>query len=288
VTPPPASDSAGWAASAYVSVDMEGCASLVHWDEVRPSAELAYRRSCELMTDETNAVIDGIAAAGAGRVVVNDSHSTMRNLLPERLRASATLVSGTIKSNYMLEGIDPDFSAAFFVGYHGAIGDQHAAMGHTYSPRSIYECRLNGEPVGELTINAALAGHYGVPVVLVSGDRTTIDEARRRLPWVVGVETKSSISYYAALGPSPANVRRDLETGAREAMRNRNRARPFTLRAPITMELDTQTTAHADVFEFVPGAERRGARTIAYQGDDFAAVYRALVAMLYLGAAVPA
>lgn len=267
---------------------MEGCATLVHWDEVRPSQDPAYRRACEIMTDETNAVIDGIAAAGVGRIVVNDSHSSMRNIIGERLRPSATLVSGRTKPRYMLEGIGPEFDAAFFVGYHGAIGDRCAVMGHTYSPRTIYECRLNSVPVGEAAINAALAGHYGVPVVFVSGDRTTVAQTKKLLPWAVGIETKASISYYAAENNSPERVRHALLEGAREAMRTSSSARPYVLQPPILLEIDTTSTAHADVIELIPGCARTAARTIAYSGSDFASVYRALVAMLSIGSTVAA
>jgi len=276
------------APSAYLSVDMEGCATLVHWDEVRPSPSREYHRACAIMTDETNAVIDGIVAGGGRRVVVNDSHSRMRNLIAERLREPATLLTGTSKPQFMLEGIDSDFDAAFFVGYHGGVGDRDAVLGHTYSPHIIYECRLNGEPVDELAINAALAGHYGVPVVFVSGDRTTIESARRRLPWVTCVVTKQSLSSYAALSESPSRTRTLLAAGAQQALRECGRAEPYRLRAPIAMEIDTRLTAHADVVELVPGCERRGPRTLRFVADEMPAIYRALVASIYLGSAVAA
>ena len=123
--------------------------------------------------------------AAPRRVIVNDSHSTMRNLLIEELDPRATVVSGRVKRDFMLQGLSEECAAAFFIGYHGAIGDACAVMGHTYSPRVIYECRLNGEPVSELPINAAFAGHFGVPVALVSADATTLAEAARVLPWAL-------------------------------------------------------------------------------------------------------
>lgn len=272
-------------AAAYLSVDMEGCATLVHWDEVRPSAEAAYRRACEIMTDEVNAVIDGLVATGVERIVVNDSHSKMRNVIADRLRPAASVVNGAFKPGYMLEGMTPDFDLACFIGYHGAIGDERAVMGHTYSPRVIHECRLGGEPVGELAINAALAGHYGVPVMLVSGDQTTIADAKRTLPWAIGVQTKESISYYSALGLSPARVREQLADGARRAVSAVDQARPLKLRPPLAMEIDTCTTAHADVCELIPSCRRLGARTIEFRADEFPTIYRALVAAIYIGVA---
>lgn len=271
--------------SLFVSVDMEGCATIVHWDEVRPSDDPAYHRARAIMTGEVNAVLAGAFDAGIARAIVNDSHSVMRNLIATQLDSRATIVAGRLKPHFMLEGIDSGCDAAFFVGYHGAIGDASAVMGHTYSPRVIFECRLNGEPVGELTINAALAGHFGVPIALVSGDQTTLEEAKRTLPWAVTVEAKSSINYFAADGRSPAAVNAALQSGAAEAVARASKMQPFKFLPPITMEIDTLRTSQADALELIPGMRRAGARCVAFVADDFAATYRALMAVIYLGAA---
>jgi len=273
------------AASVFVSVDMEGCATLVDWDEVRPSADAAYQRARRLMTAEVNAVLDGAYGAGAARAVVNDSHSTMRNLIAGDVDARAKIVSGRLKPHFMLQGVDRGVDLAFFIGYHGAIGDARAVMGHTYSPRVIFECRINGEAVGETTINAALAGHFGVSIALVSGDQTTLEEVSRNLPWAIGVETKSSIGYFSAEGLSPDVVCDALRAGAAQAMRRAADMRPFVVPAPIVMEVDTIRSSQADLLELVPGMRRTGGRTIAYAADDFTQIYRALMAVIYLGAA---
>src|SRR5213595_776288 len=119
-------------------------------------------------------------AAGATRVVVNDSHWFMRNLLAEELHQAAELLSGDPKPRSMVEGIDSGFDAALFIGYHARAGTPHAVLDHTYADR-IHEVRLNGRPVGELGINAALAGVSGVPVALVSGDAALAAEAKELL-----------------------------------------------------------------------------------------------------------
>lgn len=270
--------------SIFASVDLEGCATLVHWDEVRPSADAAYQRARKLMTSETDAVLRGAFMGGASRAIVNDSHSVMRNLLLDELDPRIEVVSGRLKPQFMLQGIE-GCDAAFFVGYHGAIGDADAVMGHTYSPRIIFECRLNGEPVGETTINAALAGRFGVPVALVSGDRTTLLEVRRNLPWAVMVETKASVGYFAAEGSSPAVVCAALEEAGADAVRRLPEMKPFVLAPTVEMEIDTQRTSQADMIELVPGMRRTAARSVAYRADDFAEIYRALMAVIYMGAA---
>jgi D-amino peptidase len=275
----------------FVSADMEGCATIVHWDEVRPGAAPPYERARRIMAAEVNAALEGALGAGARTAVVNDAHSAMRNLVVEGLDPRARLVSGRVKPLYMLQGIEADRDAlAFFIGYHGAVGDRDAVMGHTYSPRVIFECRLSGKGrapivVGELTINAALAGHYGVPVALVSGDRTTLCEAERAVPWAMRVETKRSLSYYAAECLSPQRVQEALRAAGAEAVQHRPRMELFALRAPITLAIDTMTTAQSDALDGLPGFSRCAARTVAYSAHDMASVYRALVSIIHLGAA---
>lgn len=270
----------------FISADMEGCASLVHWDEVQPGASDAYQRARALVAAEVNAAIAGALGAGARDAVVNDAHSAMRNLVYDAVDSRARVVTGRGKPLYMLEGIQTGAPAiAFFVGYHGAIGDRNAVMGHTYSPRVIFECRLAGQVVGELTINAALAGHYRVPVGLVSGDSTTLAEAQRNIPWAVRVETKRSLSYYAADCLSPKAVQEATRSGGADAVRRSGEMRLFTLQPPIVLEIDTLKTAQADALDGLRGFTRTGPRTIAYSGNDMPDVYRALISIIHLGAA---
>lgn len=273
----------------FISADMEGCATIVHWDEVRPGDRPEYQRACRIFTDEVNAVALGAFEGGAQRVVVNDAHSFMRNLIPDRLDPRIEVISGRFKPHYMLQGLSAgEFSAAFFLGYHGAIGDGAAVMGHTYSPRVIFEMRLNGEVVGELSINAALAGYFGVPVTLVSGDATTLAEARRNIPWAQSVHTKESMSYYAAECLSPQMVCDRLHKAGKLAASGQTGAQLYRLMAPISLELDTRWTSQADAMEWAPGFERIADRTIRYTADDMLDVYRAMMAAIYLGVAAEA
>ena len=273
-------------ASVFISADIEGCATLVHWDEVTPGPSAAYARAGRIMTGEVNAAIEGALAAGARGVVVNDAHSSMRNLAGRDLDPRARLVSGRVKPLYMLEGIGSDGpELAFFVGYHGAIGDRDAVMGHTYSPRVIFECRLNGLVVGELTINAALAANFGVPVALVSGDATTLVEAERNIPWALQVQTKVSMSYFAAECRSPQAVRDALREAAAEAVRSRDRMRLYELARPIVLEIDKMTTSQAGAISRAAGFERTAARTVSFTTGDMAEAYNALVTLIAVGAA---
>jgi D-amino peptidase len=129
-----------------------------------------------------NPAIDGAVEAGATHVLVNDAHRTMYNLRPGELHHHASYLSGRHKPLYMMEGLDATFDAVFMVAYHGGIGAEHAILSHTYNPAAVWGARLNGVAVGESALNALVALHHRVPVVLITGDAATAEEARPFLP----------------------------------------------------------------------------------------------------------
>ena len=267
----------------YISVDMEGVAGVVHEDQtdpIDPRHAGEYNRFRRLMTGEANAAIEGALAAGAERVLVNDSHWLMMNLLAEELHPAAELLSGGPKMRSMVEGIKLGFDAALFIGYHARAGTGHAIIDHTYTDR-IHEARLNGQPVGELAINAALAGTYGVPVVMVSGDQALAAEAREVLgPSVEPVIVKHAVGRFAARSVAPSEARRLIREGAVEALRRPHV--PLRLPPPIRLEAEFRATQMADMAELVPGSVRTAGRTVAYEHDDFREVFRAWRAMYNL------
>ncbi len=160
----------------FISADMEGISGVTHAEHVLRDGK-EHERARKLMTGEVNAAVEGALEAGAAKVVVNDSHGTMRNILPEDLHEEAELVTGAPKPLFMMEGLDSSFKAVFFVGYHGMRGSYPSILEHTYSSRVVYDFCVNDKILGETGINAAIAGYYDVPVVLVTGDRKLTEEA---------------------------------------------------------------------------------------------------------------
>ena len=260
----------------YISVDMEGIAGIVHEDQTNPvDARCAaeYARGRALMTAEANAAVEGALAAGAELALVNDSHWDMRNLLAEQLHPAAELLSGGPKRLSMLEGIETGFEAALFIGYHAKAGTARAVLDHTMTD-VIRDARLNGRSMGELGMNAALAGSFGVPVALVSGDRATADEARDVLgPDVGTVVVKDAVSRHAARSVAPEVARRRICEGVFEALRRPHH--PFVPPTPSTIEVDFTFSHQADYAELAPGSVRRGPVTVAYTHPDFHELFRA-------------
>ena len=267
----------------YISVDMEGIAGVVHesqTDPTDPACAAEYGRFRRLMTAEANAAVEGAVAAGATRVLVNDSHWFMRNLLAEELHQAAELVAGDPKPRSMVQGIEGGFDAALFIGYHARAGTHHAILDHTYADR-IYEVRLNGTPVGELGLNAALAGVHGVPVALVSGDSALAAEAKDLLGDAVStVVVKQAVSRHAARSVAPGVACRMIRDEVTRALKRKHP--PFVLPAPIALEVDFAQTIHADMAELCPGASRSAGRTVAFSHDDYREVFRVWRVLLNL------
>jgi D-amino peptidase len=269
----------------YLSTDMEGVAGVTSWDQVdarTPHPEYAiYRRYYTL---EVAAAIEGARRAGAREVLVNDSHGPMRNLLFDDLPHDIRVIFGNRKPYSMVQDADASFGGAFFIGYHGAIGDADAVLCHTYTPSVIYELRLNGVRCSEATINAALLGTHGVPLLMVTGDRTTVEGVQAQMPWVHGVIVKESIGNFSADSISPAAAQQLIAEGAAIALANAAQAKPLRLEPPIEMRVTFAKTEQADYVAMVPGFERTSPREIRFVDDDMRTIFKAFVATFRLGA----
>ncbi len=268
----------------YISCDMEGVAGVCSWEQVdarnHPPDYFIYQQH---MTDEVAAAVQGARSAGAQHVTINDSHGPMRNMLFDRLPSDVRVIFGNRKPLSMVEGMNSGYAGVFFTGYHGAIGDADAVLAHTYTPGVIYNARINGVTCSEATINAGLAGFYGVPVLLVTGDRVTIESAKAQMPWVEGVIVKESIGYYSTDSVSPARAQAMIRDGAARAIRNAANAKPYVFEPPITLEIDLGRVEQADFVEMIPGFVRTGSRSVQFVHEDYPTVFRAFVAAFRLG-----
>jgi D-amino peptidase len=272
-----------------ISADMEGTVGVVSWVHVTPpeaaggdiSNQTEYERARLRMTREVNAAIEGALAGGADEVIVNDSHDGMRNLIPEELHPASQYISGNDKVLGMMEGVDLDgIGAVFYTGYHAKAGTPAAPLAHTWSG-FLNDVRLNGLSTGEFGINAAIAGYYGVPVTLVTGDEKAVAQTQALLgEQVVGVAVKQGISTFSARHLHPTVANELIRAAAEQATRNASSARPYVLPADVTVELDFEHQARADQAELARGVERVGERTISFQavdGLDFCRQFRTVM-----------
>jgi D-amino peptidase len=265
----------------FISSDIEGAAGIVDWEQVRgPGAE--YELGRRLLTDEVNAAIDGAVEAGASHLLVNDAHRTMYNLRPGDLHHHASYLSGRHKPLYMMEGLDATFDAIFMVAYHGAIGAEHAILSHTYNPAAVWEVRLNGIVVGESALNALVALKHRVPVVLITGDEATAEEARPFLPEIEAVVVKRSITRFAAESLHPDRACELIRAGATRALARASTAAPPAIDLPATLEVTFLTADMAEMATWIRGVQRAGPRGVAISDDDPLRLFRTFVTIIAL------
>jgi D-amino peptidase len=270
----------------YISIDLEGVAGIVSREQVIPAETSAYRQACRLMTEEANAAVRASVDAGATRIVVNDSHARMLNIDPELLDPRAECSVGFPKPFYMMAGIGPRFDAVMFLGYHGGAGSAPAILDHTYSSRVFRAVRLNGVRQTETTLNAAMAGHHGVPVAMVSGDEATCAEARAALgPDLPTVATKAAFGNQSAYSLHPSVARERIASAAREGLQRvaAGHLPPYVVEPPYVLECDVHTTLAADYASTIPGVERPAGRTLRFAHEDYPTVFRAWLSMAMLG-----
>jgi len=270
----------------YISVDMEGIAGVAAAKQVQPDQK-EYERFRRLMTQEANAAVEGALAGGAREVVVSDGHGPMTNILVEELHQDARLLSGSNRLLCQMEGIDQTFAAVFFIGYHQREGGGDGILNHTLLGRIVQEVRLNGEPADEAAINGGLAGVFGVPVALVSGDTAVCAEAERRLRGVLVAPVKEGLDRYAGLSVTPQKAQALIRERAHEAVAavRAGRMNPYRVPLPVTFEVDFKRTAPGRMATLFPGVERRGPRTIAITDNDYVRAFKLFWGCLIVGMA---
>jgi D-amino peptidase len=269
----------------YISVDMEGCAGIVHVDQTRRTGH-DYGLARRWMTGEANAAALGAFEAGAERVVINDSHGDMRNLLLDELDPRVEVVSGSLKHGSMVEGIGGGFECALFVGYHAGAGTARGVLDHTYFGRVVHRVHVNGRHFNEAGLNALVAGAAGVPVVLVTGDSVTCEQSRALVPGVQTVAVKEGLSRYAARSLVPTEACRRIRAAAAEAVAGAGSAVALSPPGPFALQVELHDAGMADAAMLLPGADRHGACTVGYRADDPDTMLRALQTITILADSV--
>jgi len=266
----------------FISVDMEGIWGVVHGSQTSSEGS-DYNQARKWMADDVNAVVAGLFDAGASEVVVNDSHGSMRNIVADALDPRASLISGTPKPLSMMQGIDESFDACVFVGYHARAGTAMAVLDHTISGSVVRSIRLNGEETPELGLNAAIAGYFKVPVIMLTGDTETCAQAKSILgEKLVTVAVKEAQGRYAAKNLPLDEARKRLRDGAREALQKRGQIKALRLSPPFKFQLEVNTSGQAELPSLIYLVERKGPRTLEFYADDYLTGFKLLRAVIAL------
>ncbi len=271
----------------YISADMEGVVGAVTGEQLGPSG-FEYERFRWLMTDEVNAAIEAARAAGATEIVISDSHGNGQNLLLERLPKDVTVVRSWPRPLMMMEGIDDSFDAAIFIGYHSGTTNPAGVRAHTLSSARLADVRLNGISVPEAGINAAIAGHFGVPVIMISGDDAIIEEAGALLGDIEGAVVKWASGFHSARTLMPEAANDLIREKVRRAIGRISDFKPYRLDTPITLDVRFKNYRPSEVLSYLPIVERTDAHSIRFVGKDMVEVSKFLEFMLtYDGSLAP-
>jgi D-amino peptidase len=269
----------------FVSVEMEGVSGVTAPEDLLPW-QSGYEAARALMTREANAAIAGAFDGGADEVLVNDSHDLMRNLLVEEIDRRVRVIRGYHKPQGMMAGLDASYGAVFLVGYHSRAGTHAGVLNHTFMGKEIHDVLLNGEPAGEARLNAALAGVFGVPVALVSGDRAVCEEAEGILGPVETVVVKDGVDKYTASLLHPDVARQHLREGAARALSRLDEFRPYVVEPPYVLGVTWNSTTIAATCSLIPGVRLVGARQNEFITDDFVQAMGLIYVMIYVATAV--
>ncbi len=259
----------------YISVDMEGIGSMVCPDQMRFRKMDEERRL--RATKEVNSVIEGLLKGGVEEILVNDSHPPSLNLIPDMLNKAARLIRGSLRLRGTLEGIDSSYDGLILVGLHAKSGTSGGILNHTWI-HSIYDLRVNGKSIGEIGINTLYSGEYGVPVLMVAGDKAACDEAESLIPGVRTVATKYGVSRYAGITLHPDIVCSKLADESYKLTGNNIKIEPMCCKRPVNLEIDFVNTAEAEIAAIFPEIKQTGDRTVSYKADNFVDAHHAFMA----------
>jgi D-amino peptidase len=274
----------------FISADMEGSGGVASPNALAPERWMwEWGAARRWMTSEVNAAAEAAFAAGYGEVVVSDSHGNSHNIDPDLLPDNVLLVRGWPRPLLHMQGCDDaEVDACAFIGYHAGATTQDSILAHTYSGAAFRWIKLNDEYCSEGYMNAALAGEFGKPVVFVSGDDQTLDDAKRYAPEAVSFASKKAIGVRSQSSLPPLQVSRYLKSAVEKALSSRA-SRPLILPAPYHLHIEMTTQAAAEMLAYLPTVERKDAYGVTVTFNKISAAMRFIAcAMLYSPTGVPA
>lgn len=250
-----------------ISVDMEGVVGTVTGDQLGPSG-FEYGRFREFMTREALAAVTAARAAGATDVIVADAHGNGENLLIEQFPREVRVIRSWPRQLGMVAGVDQDVDAVMFIGYHASTNNTAGVRAHTFSSATLTRVALNGTVVTEGSWAAAIAGHFNVPVIMMSGDDAAIAEVRAAVGDIEAAETKRTLGFHSAMTITPQASYELIEARVKAAMARRQSFKPYTVSTPVTVDVSFKNYLPAEVLAYLPGFERTDAHSIRFRARD--------------------
>ena len=246
---------------------MEGVVGAVSGDQLGPSA-FEYQRFREFMTQEANAAIEAAFEAGATEVVISDSHGNAQNLLIEKLPKNVQLVRGFPRPLMMMQGIDETFNGVIFLGYHSSTNNQQGVRAHTFSSARLTDVRLNNVSMSEGSFNAAIAGHYNVPVIMVSGDDAAVGEVSTILGGVEGAVVKWNYGFHSAKTMMPDAAYFLIREKVKKAIGRIKDFKPYKPKSPLQLDIRFKSYRPSELLSYLSIVERIDSHAVRFIGKD--------------------
>lgn len=251
----------------YISADMEGVVGAVSGEQLGPSG-FEYQRFREFMTQEVNAAVDAAFEAGATEVTVSDSHGNAQNLLIEKLPKNVFVVRGFPRPLMMMQGLDETFDGAIFLGYHSSTTNPSGVRAHTFSSARLADVRLNNVSMSEGSFNAAIAGHFNVPVIMVSGDDAAVKELGSVVGEVEGAVVKWNYGFHSAKTMMPDAAYALIREKVKTALGRIKDFKPYKPKTPVQLDVRFKNYRPSEVLSYLSIVERTDAHSIRFIGKD--------------------
>ncbi|HZD53801.1 MAG TPA: M55 family metallopeptidase, partial [Woeseiaceae bacterium] len=255
----------------YISADMEGVVGVVTDEQLGPDG-FEYQRFREFMTAEVGTCIEAAREAGATEFLVSDSHGNGQNLLIEKLPKDVMVVRSWPRPLGMMTGINDSFDGAIFLGYHASTANERGVRAHTFSSANVTALRLNGTSMSEAGVNAAIAGHFGVPVIMVSGDNVTVAETQVIVGDIEGAVVKWAKGFHSAQTLTPEAAYDVIRDRTKAAIERIDEFEPYVLETPVQLELGLKHYRPVELLDYLPGVERVDSHTVRFVGKDIVEV----------------
>lgn len=261
-----------YAQKILISVDMEGIAGVVTSAQLGPSG-FEYQRFRQFMTDETLAAIDGAIEAGAREIVVADSHGNGQNLLIEKLPDDVLIIRSWPRRFGMVAGINESFDGVMLIGYHASTHNPEGVRAHTFSSAKLTKVSVNDISVSEGMWVAMVAGHFNVPVIMISGDNIATKEVKDFLGDVEVAVVKEAMGFHSAKTRTPAMAAKIIKEASNRAVKKIKNSKPYKLEgADVRLDVSFKNYQPSEILAYLSIVERIDSHTIRFVGKDMVEV----------------
>jgi len=255
--------------------DMEGISGIDHWHQFFYGFEEFEEFGRVQVTEDVNAAIRGLRAAGATDIRVADSHGSggpNKNIIPEQLEKGVKLFQERSVPKRLTEAVDKPVDAAVLIGFHAMAGTKDGLFRHTVTLGP--SMKVNGEPVGETALDAYILAEYGIPVIMASGDQALVREASDFLPGIETAQVKTSVDAKTTKCLPFSEARSLIEEAAKRALSRLDDFKPVKIAKPVKVDVSFPTEEQVELCETIPGAQRTAEKTISFVTDIWKEAYK--------------